>query len=415
MKKLLPLLGLLAVAGSALRAQAQVTAPPADEVAVSTPAPAYLGLSLPSDLGPWVVGEVVFRGNLNISDYSLRENVRARRGLLYTPSDIRTDVDKLQWMPGILSVRGDVFAIPEQPVPDSYAAISVSTMMVRIVYTVEEKPMLLPGLQSATTGMTGAQKLEALKKAPPVSVSAVVMTPTAYRGVNQSNRPGLGLDFNAVYFIGRLYGKNSLTLQETNYLDRIGVWFLSVDGKMQLQSETRWRPAMSVGGRGIFTFRDAPQPALSTPGVTVNVSNDTTRALAEGYLVLTKKIFGVHSSVGFSQGSAGDRIGLISEFMTPTFLPFAGHANQEAKSSTVLFASLLYLPTPSQPLAVEFLKPNGMVLNPILINFKIGYFLKLNFDIAYLKFDGGWDMLGMFQFRFTQFPRTVTQEQLQKL
>ncbi len=382
----------------------------ASTVAVST-AP-YFGLKLPIDVGPWVVGEVVFQNNKHLGDYALRDKVRARRGLLYTPSDIRNDLAQLQWISTILSASGEIFAIPEQPVPDSYRAISVSTMMVRIVYTIEEKEILLPGLQGPTTGQTAAEKLEALKKAPPVSVSAVVMTPTAYRGVNQNNRPGLGLDFNAVYFIGRLYGKNSVSLEDTNYLDRIGVWFLDVDGKMQLQSETKWRPALSVGARGIFTFRDAPQPSINRPGVTITVSNDTTRALSDGYIVMSKKTYGVMSSFGIAQGDAGDRLGLLSEFMTPTYLPFIGHPNTEAKSRTVVFGSLLYMPKPNMPLGVEILKPNGMVLNPILINFKIGYWLKLNFDIAYLTFDGGWDMLGIFQFRFTQFPRTITREQL---
>jgi hypothetical protein len=40
-----------------------------------------------------------------------------------------------------------------------------------------------------------------------------------------------------------------------------------------------------------------------------------------------------------------------------------------------------------------------------MLNFKIGYFLKMNFDIAYLRFQGGYDVLGLLQFRFNQFPR----------
>ena len=49
-------------------------------------------------------------------------------------------------------------------------------------------------------------------------------------------------------------------------------------------------------------------------------------------------------------------------------------------------------------------KFNGAPLNPWLVNFKVGYFLKLNFDIALLKYQGGYDLLGVLQFRYNYFP-----------
>ena len=51
------------------------------------------------------------------------------------------------------------------------------------------------------------------------------------------------------------------------------------------------------------------------------------------------------------------------------------------------------------------MKFNGAPMNPWLINFKIGYFVKLNFDIAYLKYQGGYDVLGVLQFRYNYFPQ----------
>ena len=65
----------------------------------------------------------------------------------------------------------------------------------------------------------------------------------------------------------------------------------------------------------------------------------------------------------------------------------------------------MLLPKPQYPLAVEFIKFNGAPLNPWLMNFKVGYFLHLNFDVGLLKFQGGYDLLGLLQFRFNQFPR----------
>jgi len=355
------------------------------------------------DRGPWVIGEAVFQGRDAVSPYALRNRVRARPGTLYTPTDISVDLGELESMPSIRKATAALYGMPLSPVPDNFRSISVSTMMVRVVYTIEEIAVSLPGLRGPATGQA---KAGAALEEPPVSLSGVIMTPTAYRGIDQYNSPGLGFDVNATYFIGRLYGKNSLSTEQTNFIDRVGVWFLSADGKMQIQSEGRWRPAMAVGARGVFTFRDAPQPSVTGPTVSTKVTADTTRSLSDAYIVLSKKVWKARTSLGYAQGNAGDRISLLSEFLTPASLKFlSGAGETEAKSKDVFFGSILLLPKPQFPLAVEFLKPNGMVLNPILINFKIGYFLKLNFDLAYLRFNGGWDLLGTFQFRYTHFPR----------
>ena len=85
---------------------------------------------------------------------------------------------------------------------------------------------------------------------PAVPLSGVVLMPTAYRG-RGVNKIGPNLDINGAYFIGRLYGKNSLswTTSKKNYLDRIGLWMLSLDAKMMVQTETTWRKAKSAPRR----------------------------------------------------------------------------------------------------------------------------------------------------------------------
>jgi len=413
MRPILAMLTLAALLAAPARAQfigAEASSAPAAGVPLSTQ-PAF-GIPLKTDQGPWVLGDVRFVGGLTVSEYALQSKVRARRGSLYTPSDVLSDVNSLLGMGVFTGVRTAVYAVPEDPVPEQYAALTVSTSMVRLVFTLEERPGQAPAQPQVEAPKTSTRPED---RVPPAAVSGVILTPTAYRGLGRHNRPGLGLDFNAVYYIGRLYGKNHLsyTTKKTNYIDRVGQWFLGADGKMQLQSETRWRPAMAVGAQGIFAFRDAPQPSITTPGVTVNVSQKATKALADAYFVVSKKIGPVRSSVGYMQGNAGDQTASLTEFLSPTALRLGGHSGgglgstegQVASSKSVFFGSLLLLPKPAYPLAVEFIKPNGMPLQPFLINFKLGYFLKLNFDIAYLKFAGGWDLLGMFQFRFNYFPR----------
>ena len=379
-------------------------------VASSTPAvstTSLLGIPMSIEGGPWVVGDVQFQGYRGVSLYSLQNKVRARRGALFTPTDINGDLESLKAMPAVVTASAKLYGIPEMPTPENYRAIAVSTMMVRVVFAIEERPMSLPGLDRPAEDAPAPSA--AGSKVPPVSISGVVMTPTAYRGIGQYSTPGMGLDINAAYFIGRLYGQNSLSTKGTNFIDRLGVWFLSTDGKMQIQSEEALRPAMAVGVNGVFSFRDSPQPSIAQPGVSVNVSAKTTRALGETYFVASKKVWKARMSTGYAYGNAAERIALLTEFLSPQSLQFSMGSTTpiEPKSKDTFFASILFLPKPSYPLAVEVLKPNGMPRKPMLFNFKLGYFLKMNFDISYLTFQGGWDLLGQFQFRCTHFPRTA--------
>ena len=381
------------------------TALPALPPILST-GPSY-GALLDLNKGPWVLGDVRFTGLQTISDYALQSKVRARRGTLYMPEDVASDVKSLQETSAFSNVKAAVYAMPEESVPAGYTTIAVSSSMVRLVFWLTEKQSA--GTVGQTVSTTTAKKPLAM---PPSPISGVVMTPTAYRGLGKYNEPGLGLDVNAMYYIGRLYGKNSLsyTNQKTNYLDRVGQWFLGVDSKMQLQSEGSVRPAAAVGGQGYLTFRDGPKPGVnSLPGVTLDLSQSgtqkTNKLVADAYFVMSKKFGPVRTSIGYMGGNFGDTIASLSEFLSPDNLLFNGHKAQVAMSRSVFFLSAFGVPKPSYPLGIEFLKPNGMALAPWLLNFKIGYFLHLNFDVSYLHFNGGWDLLGNFSFRTNYFPR----------
>ncbi|MBI5881907.1 MAG: hypothetical protein HZB91_02235 [Elusimicrobia bacterium] len=353
--------------------------------------------ALSTDQGPWVLGEVlIFSGAKVSAEPSWREKVRGHRGMLYTKADIADDVEKLVATRRFDGVEPVLFEIPGSPVPPEYASISAVPNQVRLVYRVAEKPAP-PAAPQADKPQT-----------PPAAVSGIIITPTAYRGAGKYTTPGMGLDFNAIYFIGRLYGHNSFenSVRKTNYIDRLGVWLLSAEGKMQIQSETRWRPAMAVGAHGHLMFRDAPQPSINTPTVSLQVNQKTTKTLSDAYVVASKNIKGVRVSAGYMMGSTGDIPAQLTEYLTPQALEFyAGRRSDRAWSRSMPFASILYLPKPAYPLGVEIIRFNGAALNPVLVNFKLGYFLKLNFDVSYLKFNGGYDVLGTFQFRYNHFPR----------
>jgi hypothetical protein len=239
-------------------------------------------------------------------------------------------------------------------------------------------------------------------------LSGIVLMPTAYRGRGK-NSIGLGLDFNAAYYIGRLYGKNKFewTVDKTNYLDRVGVWLLMADTKMLIQTEGKLRPAMASGAQGILQFRDSPQPTLTQPGVSVKVNAKNTATYANAYLVLTKRVYRkLILNAGYSDGDMPKVMYQLSEFLSKEAIHFTDPSVTVFNTPTgMLFGGLMWLPKPNSPVGVEFMIPQGARMNPKLFNFHFGTLLKLNFEVSYLTFRGGWDALGMFQFRYNYFPK----------
>jgi len=237
-----------------------------------------------------------------------------------------------------------------------------------------------------------------------VPLSGMVLMPTAFKGTGE-NSIGVGLDINAAYFIGRLYGKNSYswTTEKKDYLDQIGIWMLSGEGKMQIQTEKNWRPAVAVGGQGILTFRDTSQSA-STFELKSDSSDNANYANA--FIAASKHIGSkLILTAGYSEGDMPKLINDLSEYLSETAMENSGYTNPSVPSQ-LFYGGLIWLPKPTSPIMLEILVPNGAPMHPKLVNLHLGTLLKLNFELSYLKFDGGWDLIGMFQFRYNYFPRS---------
>ncbi|MBU2574376.1 MAG: hypothetical protein KKH28_09905 [Elusimicrobia bacterium] len=288
----------------------------------------------------------------------------------------------------------------------------VSAQMMQVIPAPSTAPAAGLGLSTMTfapsksgPGLPSKPAQYGESKAP---LSGIILMPTAYRGRGK-NSIGMGLDFNAAYFIGRLYGKNtySWTNQKTNYIDRVGLWLLMADAKMLIQTEGKLRPAMAAGVMGGYQLRDAPQPGLNTPfSLSVKVDQKTNKTFASAYLVLTKRL---HSkfimNAGYSDGTMPRIIYQLSEFLSKqALLNFGGYADYNIPTG-MLFGGFIWLPKPNRSIGLEILAPQGAPQDPRLINLHLGTLLKLNFEISYLTFKGGWDMLGMFQFRYGYFPK----------
>jgi hypothetical protein len=165
---------------------------------------------------------------------------------------------------------------------------------------------------------------------------------------------------------------------------------------------------VAVGGQATLMFRDSPQPTVNTPAVSVKVDAKSTKVLTDGYIVASKDWRGVRASLGLMQGNFGDLPSHLSEFLTPEALRFYKGPQSvpvaDVTSRTMPFGSVFYMLKPDYPVGFEVIKFNGAYGKPYLIDFKLGRLLHLNFDVALLKFQGGYDVLGLFQFRYNQFP-----------
>ena len=71
----------------------------------------------------------------------------------------------------------------------------------------------------------------------------------------------------------------------------------------------------------------------------------------------------------------------------------------------MVFGGFMWLPKKDSPIGLEIMVPQGAPQSPKLINLHLGTLLKLNFELSYLTFKGGWDLMGMFQFRYNYLPK----------
>jgi len=255
------------------------------------------------------------------------------------------------------------------------------------------------------TDLSNSKEKQWEMKPKKIPISGIVLTPTAYRS-NGINEIGPSLDFNAAYYIGRLYGKNKFywTVDKKNYLDRIGIWYFEMDGKLLIQRETKNFPAVSSGYKGIFAFRDSSQPSINQPQTTIKLKNSDTYSTV--YITLSKHLLdNLFINLGYADGEFSNFIYQTSDFLSDTAIKLTKGITKPYVSKSTLFAGILYVYKEKIPIGFEIIIPQGSTLSPKLINFQLGNFLKLNFQISYLRYDGGYDYLGMFNFRYSFYPK----------
>ena len=271
-------------------------------------------------------------------------------------------------MPSVVSVDAAVYGIPEESVGELPVHRGLDDDG-RIVYRMTEKELALPGLDRPPPEGGRPPRVQI-----PPALSAVVMTPTAYRR-STSTTPRASASTSTLYFIGRLYGKNNLSTRQTNFIRPAGR--LEPLGRRQDagQSETDVRPAMAVGAGHLHLPRLAP--ARHRPAQRHRQRLGRHARAGETYVVIRR-----------SSGSADQRRLLLRQA--------AGHHRPADRvplaavlqftlggligpGQDTVFGSVLFCP--KLPAGVEVIRPSGMPLQPSL-QLQAGLFLKLNFDLS---------------------------------
>lgn len=241
-----------------------------------------------------------------------------------------------------------------------------------------------------------------VNKPPP---SGLVMTPTAYRRVPIYASPysaasrlfPINVDLNAIYYIGKLYSHNELTeLTNTrnSLFTRLGIWFLQLDAKVILEREGRYLPQIALGGEGTAMVRDTRQPTFQDPGIPAfSVKKENSRNFTSSFIALSKQVWWFRSTAGWINGDSASKVVYLTEFLP-----------KESVSDKGVFYNMAFEPPGKFSVQWELIRPLDSKASPYLINLQIGRALRTNFDLAYLHYNQGYEVLGHLNFRFTLYP-----------
>ena len=276
-------------------------------------------------------------------------------------------------MPSVVSVDAAVYGIPEESVGELPVHRGLDDDG-RIVYRMTEKELALPNLDR-----------------PPPEGGRPPTSPDSARAlgrgddadgvpeINQYNTPGLGLDVNALCFIGRLYGKNNLSTRQTNFIRPAGR--LEPLGRRQDAGPIRDRRAPGDGRRRaghLHLPRLAPARHRPAQRHRQRLGRHDARwgDLPWSY---EEALEGADQRRLLTTATRRATIALLTEFLSPQSLQFAlgGQPHRARPGHGLRQRPLL----PKATAGVEVIRPSGMPLQPSL-QLQAGLFLKLNFDLS---------------------------------
>jgi len=245
-------------------------------------------------------------------------------------------------------------------------------------------------------------------KTPIIARSGMALLPTGFS--NRVDRvDGLNLDLLFTYYIGAIAERRTGS-EGVEYLNPLRLWLFTVDVKQCWFDENGNLPGLSTG------FMDTLLLLGSAPGADAAGGGSfkfTASSMGSVYTALSKTVAsntGVH--MGYMRGNLRDVLGKLGG----TFRRLSPNRNH-SELLTLLSDDLEDVRGESAPNIVytgfdtkflgtfwrfEIWKPFPLSREPILLNTKIDRLF--SFNLAYEKWQGGYAVLGYFNFRFTIIP-----------
>ncbi|MBI4369101.1 MAG: hypothetical protein HY547_02610 [Elusimicrobia bacterium] len=238
-----------------------------------------------------------------------------------------------------------------------------------------------------------------------IPAQGLMLVPSAYRKIPLYDTESYGvgrllpinIDITTVYFIGRIYGYNNLedlTNTRSILFTRLGVWFIQGDAKVILEKETKYFPQLAVGVEGANLLRDSKQPEIQNPTFAFNFQKENSRRFVGLFTAASKQFGPIQTTLGYVQGSTPAKMIYLTEFLPAASQPEVG-----------VFGGLTIQATRNFSFQTEFISALKTEERPLLINLKLGSKAHTNFDIGYLSYTGGYEVLAHFSFRYTLYPQ----------
>jgi hypothetical protein len=234
----------------------------------------------------------------------------------------------------------------------------------------------------------------------------MALLPTAYS--NRLDRTdGFNLDLLFSYYIGSIAEKASGA--DIEWLNPLRTWMFTGDAKYGWLAESGSRPAVASGYLNTLLLQGG---APSSTGSSSGGLKFTTQSLGSVYTVVSKKV-GSRSAVhlGALRGNLRDALkfgGFFRRILPngnhPDLLPLFASGLEDVRGDST--PNAVYtgwdLPFLGSQWRFELLKPFPMAREPILFNTRIDRLF--SFNLAYERWQGGYAVLGYFNFRFTLVP-----------
>jgi hypothetical protein len=243
---------------------------------------------------------------------------------------------------------------------------------------------------------------------PAIARSGLALFPTAYsNGLYRSD--GFNLDILFSYFIGSIVEKQRGLPTET--LNPLRLWLFTVDAKYGWLRENGDAPGIASGLMDTLLLQGGSPGATGTSTGSLKF---TAQALGSIYTVASKRLSkDTAAHIGIMRGNLAG-IGGGSKFVKrilPTgnfsnlMLQFAsGLADERGESAPNIVYTGFNFKWLGTPWRFEFIKPFPLTKHPFLIDSKIDRLFA--FNLSYEHWDGGYALLGYFNFRFTILPTT---------